>query len=152
MGTFCYNSSILNKLGFGSQDEQLEEIRSRRSHVKDEDLRAWDRKKILLAVLILACLIFALFYFKDSIFPQQNGVSIKSSVDKNLNQNQEVLGATQRVRERIEEIQENVNSLNIVDVATSSPQIQKVINDIKALESLPRDQAKNACEKICSGL
>src|SRR3989344_7457163 len=143
---------MLNKLGFGSQDEQLEEIRSRRTHERDEDLRPWDRKKILFAFLALALLTFAFFYFKESLFPQQGEVGIKSSVGKNLNQNREVLGATQRVRERIEEIQENVTNLNVVDVATSSPQIQKVISDIKALENLPRDQAKNACEQICEGL
>lgn len=143
---------MLKKLGFGSADEQLQEIRTRRSQGREEDERPWDRKKILFALFALILLASAFFYFKDSLFPQQSEVSIKSAVDRNLNQNQEVLGATQRVRERIEEIQESVNSLNVVDVATSSPQIQKVISDIKALESLPRNQAKEACENICSKL
>lgn len=142
---------MLRKLGFGSQNEQLSEIRSRRSqNRRDEDLRPWDRKKIMLAFLVLICSFFALFYFKDSIFPQNN-VDVKGVRDQVV-QNQNVSEATQRAGKRIEDIRESVNNLNVVDIATSSPQIQKVINDIKALESLPKNQAKGACERICSQL
>lgn len=134
---------MLRKLGF--------EIRSRRSQGREEDERPWDRKKITLALLVLVCGLLALFYFKDSIFPKQE-VDVKGITDQKLVKDQNVSEASHRVRERIKEIKENVNSLNVVDIATSSPQIQKVINDIKALENLPKNQAKEACERICSKL
>lgn len=142
---------MLRKLGFGSQDEQLQEIRTRRSQGREEDERSWDRKKITLALLVLICGLLALLYFKDSIFPQGK-IDVKGISDEREVQIKSSIGAGQRVRESLEEIKENVNNLNVVDIATSSPQIQKVISDIKALESLPRNQAKDACERICSQL
>lgn len=142
---------MLRKLGFGSQDEQLSEIRTRRQSEKEEDQRDWDRKKILIAFIVLVFLAFAAFSQKDSLLPVED-IDVKGVSESVREQNPEVSNATQRARDRIDEIKEDVNNLNIVDVATSSPQIQKVINDIKVLENLPRDQAKSACEKICSGL
>jgi predicted RNA-binding protein with EMAP domain len=38
------------------------------------------------------------------------------------------------------------------EVASSSPQIQKVLNDIQGIKNLPADQARNTCMKICSGI
>lgn len=139
------------KPGFGSQDEQLKDIRNRRRSEKEEDQRDWDTKKILIAFIVVCFLIFAALSLKDSFSPVDK-VDIKGVSDIVPEKNPQVSNATQRVRERIDEIKEDVNNLNVVDVATSSPQIQKVINDIKALENLPRDQAKSACEKICAGL
>jgi hypothetical protein len=43
-----------------------------------------------------------------------------------------------------------------VEIASSSPQMQKILNDIKSLEQYPANQAKEFCrqiyEKICGGL
>lgn len=53
------------------------------------------------------------------------------------------------VEEKLETIKEEVSSLKPLDVATSSPQVQKVLNDIKTLEQYPRNQAREICENIC---
>lgn len=141
---------MLRKVGFGRiEEENLEEnkIRSRNSK---EDEPEWDRKKILIALAVFLFLIYVFLSNKDFFITQE--VDVRGISDVAERQNIEASEATQKVRDRIDEIKENVNNLNVLDVATSSPQIQKVINDIKVLENLPRDQAKSACEKICSGL
>ncbi len=56
------------------------------------------------------------------------------------------------VQKNIDSIKQEVSSLRIEEVASSSPQIQKVLNDIKELEKYPRDQAKEMCQKLCNGL
>lgn len=141
---------MLRKLGFGrieevEQDENKTKIRSSK-----EDEPEWDRKKVLIAFAVILFLIYAFLSTKDFFVTQD--ADVKGISDVAEKQSSKASEATQRARDRIDQIKENVNNLNVLDVATSSPQIQKVINDIKALESLPRDQAKSACEKICSGL
>jgi hypothetical protein len=36
-----------------------------------------------------------------------------------------------------------------MEVASSSPQVQKILNDIKALQQYPANQIKDLCRKIC---
>jgi hypothetical protein len=56
------------------------------------------------------------------------------------------------IQQKITEITTQVSNLNAVEVAASSPQIQKVLKDMEGLKSLPQNQAKDACIKICSSL
>lgn len=49
-------------------------------------------------------------------------------------------------------IQNQATHLNIAEVASSSPQIQKIIRDLQDLQQYPRSQAKDMCQKICNGL
>lgn len=53
------------------------------------------------------------------------------------------------VEKKLEAIKEEVTNLKPLDVATSSPQVQKILNDIKTLEQYPRNQAREICENIC---
>ena len=53
------------------------------------------------------------------------------------------------VAEKIESLKQDVRGLNIVEIASSSPQVQKILNDIKFLEQYPANQAKEICKKIC---
>lgn len=54
--------------------------------------------------------------------------------------------------EKLTDIREEAENIDVAEVASSSPQIQKVINDIKNLQNYPRNQAKEACFNICEGL
>ncbi|MBI2442513.1 MAG: hypothetical protein HYV40_01230 [Candidatus Levybacteria bacterium] len=56
------------------------------------------------------------------------------------------------VEEQLNEIKKQVVSLDPEDVVHSSPQIQKIIDDLKNLQGVPKDELKNVCENICKQL
>ena len=58
----------------------------------------------------------------------------------------------QSIQNQIDNLKNEAQNINVVDIATSSPQVQKVINDLKAIQNYPQNQLKTTCEKICSGL
>ncbi len=121
---------------------------------KEHGAAPWDRKKIFLSFLILIVALFAILYFKDKPSPLRSGrtAQVKGESAPKPQQDQGTSSTTQRIQENFDRIKQNVDNLNVVDVATSSPQIQKLINDIKSLENVPKNQAKGACERICQGL
>lgn len=123
--------------------------------LKKEDAASepWDRKKILIAVLFVLVIFFAFLYVKDAFFPDKK-TSVKGTFSSRpqTRQDKEIRKASDNFQAKLDEIQNNLKNLNAVDIATSTPQVQKILNDIGALQNLPRDQARQACEKICSGL
>lgn len=118
---------------------------------------SWDLKRILIAVVLAAIIILG---FKTLVLDQK-------SPESSNNQVTNVQGATTfevpspspvstgEIRKGIEnkliELKKEVNNINVVEVATSTPAVQKVLNDLKNLQNLPQSQAKEACFKICSG-
>ncbi|HSX40837.1 MAG TPA: hypothetical protein VLF68_04470 [Candidatus Saccharimonadales bacterium] len=56
------------------------------------------------------------------------------------------------VSQKLQQIKDEINGINISSAAASSPQVQKLMGDIKSLEGLPGSQAKDFCQKICAGL
>lgn len=56
------------------------------------------------------------------------------------------------IQQKLDAVKEEVNNLNAQDIASTSPQVQKVLNDIKNLEQYPKNQVKETCQKICDGL
>ena len=56
------------------------------------------------------------------------------------------------LQQRLDSIKHEVSKLDIADIASSSPQVQKLINDLNAIKNYPSHQIKDICQKICSGL
>jgi len=130
--------------------------------------QSWDKKKILLTVLVLAGLIIAGLGLKNYLL-DSNGSNLNSTPNTPNTQSsvkgsnisstptptitlpsaqsigQEALGS-------INNIKQEINKLNVQELATSSPQIQKIVNDIKGLPNVPGQQAKDICLKVCNGL
>lgn len=117
-----------------------------------EDL-PWDKKKIILFLIAAVVLIGIGFEAKDLIL----GTSVSPSAPI---QKPDIKGAATQVSSNIKNsVQDQLNNLkseaqnvNVVDIATSSPQVQKVINDLKAIQNYPQNQLKTTCEQICNGL
>lgn len=115
---------------------------------------SWNKKRILIALLALFAFGGILYVLKGSIFsqffPHNNNqrISSKESVlsSKSEPNIEEALG------KKIESIKKEAGNINIEEIASSSSQVQKIINDIKNLQNLPNSQLKDACLKICSGL
>jgi hypothetical protein len=118
---------------------------------KEEEL-PWDKKKIIIGFLFFLVVLFATLYFKTVLFPPTKTQVEGAYTQIDSPKDQEISNVSQNFQKNLDQIQNNVNNLNVKDVATSSPQVQKVLNDIKSLQNLPRDQAREACNKICSGL
>lgn len=76
------------------------------------------------------------------ISTQRQGNSSLPSVSSLQNSLQQKLG----------DIQQQASKLDIADIASSSPQVQKLIKDLNALKDYPINQAKDICQKICSSL
>lgn len=107
---------------------------------------SWDKKKIGIAVLLLILLVGGLAF-----------LLFKPNFEKNVKQDGKVLSAKDEnleevVENQIEAIKTQAQSLDIEEIASSSPQIQILINDLKALSGLPKNQARETCIKICQSL
>lgn len=123
---------------------------------KKKDEIEWDKKKIILFLFVILFLVIGGYQLKSMIL----GDSIDSnetpffeqSVKGTSIQEPPVESFRNNVQEQIENIKEDAQSINVADIASSSPQVQKIINDIKALQDYPSNQIKDVCQKVCSGL
>ena len=117
----------------------------------------WDKKKIIIGLVLLIALSVGAVGLKDHFFGASKSILGESNIPKsselekpdvkspNVNIQTEIVP-------RIEEIKKTIGSLDAKDVASSSPQIQKVLNDIQGIKNLPANEAKQACLKLCSGI
>lgn len=128
---------------------------------------SWNVKRIGIATVIFAILIFALFYGiniftldnkslferpKPNSFGKVQGAATAEpspSASVSLPSAQDV---ARGVESKFNDIRNEITKLNVQDIASSSPQVQKIINDIKTLPDYPKNQAKDICQKICGGL
>lgn len=124
---------------------------------------SWNKKRIFIALCIVILLLAGGYIIKSRILGAESDpefAQVKKSVGevkgadiKNVNGDEEKespnINVQEAVKERIKTLKQEVLGLNIVEIASSSPQIQKIINDIKSLEQYPVNQAKEICKKIC---
>jgi hypothetical protein len=109
----------------------------------------WDKKKIIFITVIVFILLISVFWIKDLVLGKNTqsgemtrkvkGISIQSDVRKN-------------VADQINTLKEEAGNINLVDIATSSPQVQKIINDLKAIKDYPNNQLRQTCINMCSKL
>jgi hypothetical protein len=120
--------------------------------------KEWDIKKIITAIISLALLIALVLFFKYYVFAE-NDFSKKSSSSKpsikqveGISSVESVPNIKQAVQEKVNSIKEEAAKIDVIEIASSSPQVQKVINDLKNLEKYPSNQAKSMCNALCDQL
>lgn len=131
---------------------------------------AWDKKKIFVGFLIIVLLISLGFGAKILVLDKNQTLSNFLSKDKvkglsvqgkiitpsELQTKPLSLPSTNNIKteaeKKLDEVKQEINSLDITEIASSSPQVKKILNDIKSLEQYPRNQAKDICQEICKGL
>lgn len=140
--------------------------------MKEMDMtqESWDKKKIIFAIIIIIFIFAGGFALKNLLlsksgslnlnpknFSLENVKGISTKKDESVNKDQRnsisfpsASGLQTNLQQKIDSIKQEVNNLKIEDVASSSPQIQKVVDDIKSLESYPKNQAKEMCQKVCN--
>jgi len=138
----------------------------------DEEV-VWDKKKIIFGVVSAFVLLgVGIYFLKPYIFSQQNtapqvykkpekvGEVAGVNTGKNINQKNESESAPTTgsfsipsagdVQAKIATIQQQITHLDAGQIASSSPQVQKIIQDIQNLQEYPKNQAKEMCQQICS--
>lgn len=125
---------------------------------KKEEIE-WDKKKIFLFLFLILFLIVAGYGLKIMLLGQDikpanlSLPKIKSDVKGESTKAQSLpQGIKKNIQEEINSLKAEVGNINLIEIASSSPQVQKVINDLKAIQNYPSNQIKEVCEKVCSGL
>lgn len=116
----------------------------------EQDL-GWNRKRILVLLVIVAILLVGGLIYLVKTSSQVKGISTYTPPPSDTF-DQASSQISEGVRNKIFSIQEDAKNLNVSEVASSSPQVQKVIKDIQSIQNLPSDKAKDACQKICNEL
>ena len=118
---------------------------------------SWNKKRIFAAVFLIIALIALGYFIKTRVLsekspPTDSSKAVKGTTntkEENKEQDRLNINVQRAVQEKIESLKQAALGLNVVEIASSSPQVQKIINDIKALEQYPTNQAKEICKQIC---
>lgn len=120
---------------------------------------SWNKKRIFVGLLILAFLIGVGYYLLKNSLTDKNRLKffggVKGVATKNDQPSPSFTGSgglQSDLQQKLESVKKQVNNLDIGDLTSSSPQVKKVIEDLQALQQLPRNQVKEACYNICKGL
>lgn len=124
----------------------------------------WNKKRIIIGLFFLFTVVAGLTAFKVLVL-DKNQNSPQSLVNKTItavegastnantsSNDNTISGLKTNIQDQLNTIKQEAANINLTDIATSSPQVQKVIDDIKSIQNLPRSQAKSFCEQVCSGL
>ncbi len=125
---------------------------------------SWNKKRIIIGLVFLFAAVAGLTAFKILVldknqnFPQNLALKNSKSVEgantnvNSLTQDNTASNLKTNIQDQLNTIKQEASGINLAEIATSSPQVQKVIDDIKSIQNLPRNQAKDFCEQVCSGL
>lgn len=113
----------------------------------------WDKKKIVLACLFLLGAILLLITIKTVFFDTDEGSKmvkgIKTEKPRNAFEDIEAPDINGGLEDRVELIKDDLENVDVEEIASSSPQIQKILNDIKSIKDLPSSTARQTCENLC---
>lgn len=124
---------------------------------ENQTYETWDAKKILAGLLLFAiiALSFKIFVLDNKSSKVLDSKSANVQGTRTSETPVPAPTSSEDIKKNIEtkltDLKKEVNNINVVEIATSTPAVQKVLNDLKSLQSLPQSQAKEACFKICSG-
>lgn len=126
---------------------------------------SWNKTRIFSALFLLILLSIGGYVLKTQVLDVSSSskdvksvkgaASTQNSDDKSKKGNNgkdekiNTLDIEGTIKEKFEDLKKEASSLDITEIASSSPQIQKIINDIKSLEQYPVNQAKEICRQIC---
>lgn len=123
----------------------------------------WDKKKIVLTILISILLVVGGLGLKKYVLGEATqGEILQNSESKDVKGANVSAAPTislpsarqigEGVGQNINNIKQEINNMNVADLATTSPQVKKILDDIKALPNYPANQAKEICLNLCNGL
>ncbi len=137
---------------FRKKEEAVEPVKTRR---KEESGEEWDKKRVIVTAFFVVVAILAVREIKTTFFSNNDevlgqNVSVSPTPIKKPDVEIPRFNVANEVGSKIEELKKNIEGLDPVEVASSSPQIQKVLKDMEGLKDLPSNEAKSMCMKLCS--
>lgn len=121
--------------------------------LKPIEEESWNKKRVLLGFVVLAVLIAGALTFKSLVLDKNQGP--KTAVEGasvSVENTPSPIPIKANIQDQIDTLQKEASNINITDIATSSPQVQKVLNDLKSIQGLPQNQAKSFCQQVCNNL
>lgn len=133
---------------------------------------AWSIPKIIIGVVSLITVVGGGLYLKSNYFDTNTSGNIhqkKTAVEGVTTSSEDGNGSSTKkdsptlpnfspdnirvdIQNKVDEIKKQIISLNPSEIASSSPQVQKIIQDMKSIQDYPKNQAKEMCENICKSL
>lgn len=109
-------------------------------------------KGVLALIVLVIVLIVAQFVItrKSDVKGAKTEQSLHQEETKKVEEAKKRLQGT--LEDQVDSIKEQVTQLDPKDIAESSPQVQKLIEDLKNLQGVPKDQLKNTCINVCKSL
>ncbi len=128
-----------------------------RKVIKEEEQElVWDKTKLFITAIVLLLLVAGGVYVKLFVFKTSGGsgtvMSVKGISAEDTTSHSFSLPTQEDVQAKISDLEQQVTQLNVKDIATSSPEVQKVLKQIQSLPSYPANQAKDMCMKLCGQL
>lgn len=121
--------------------------------MEEEDVgESWNKKRIAIAVFLLGVFVVGGYFLKTNVFisPSHDTREVKGiSAEDDVVINEPKIDVQAAASEKINDLKKEVSNLDVMEIASSSPQVQKILNDIKSLEKYPATQAKQVCNQIC---
>jgi hypothetical protein len=113
----------------------------------------WDKKKIIFFLIAAIALIGIGFEAKDLILGASSTPKAHvSAPDVKGTATQASSNIKNSVQNQLNNLKTEAQNVDLGQIASSSPQVQKVINDLKAIQNYPQNQLKATCEQVCNGL
>ncbi len=138
---------------FRKKVEEAEPIKTRKK--EEASTEEWDKKRVIITAFFVVVAILAVREIKTTFFSNNDevlgqNVSITPTPIKKPEVEIPRVNVVNQVGSKINEIKKNIEGLNAQEVASSSPQIQKVLKDMEGLKDLPSNEARSMCVKLCS--
>jgi uncharacterized protein HemX len=135
------------------EPEKKEAEKPKRTRIKKEE----KQKSPLSGALALTVLagIGILFFFSTftNSDPQVKGVQTEKEKIQTTKQASEAASTIRgRLEDRLESIKERVSELDPEDAVENAPQINKLIEDLQALQNTPSEGIENACHAVCDSI
>ncbi|MBI3366032.1 hypothetical protein HY041_00185, partial [Candidatus Roizmanbacteria bacterium] len=133
---------------------------------KTESRETWNKKKIVITLIIVFGLLG--FLFKTFVLSKNKDLfnmklmstnflkSVKGISTQEAGKTKDISSKSKSaflpiqavIKEKLDDLKKEVNSLNVVNIASSSPQIQKIINDLNSLREYPVNETKEICQRV----
>lgn len=125
----------------------------------DEELE-WDKKKIFITLGVVALFLTGGFAAKvfllgsHTALPSfQQDVKGASTVNSSAQTSSPIqLPSSTAVQQKIASLEQQASQISVKDIASTSPQIQAIVQQLQNLPQMPGNVAKQTCMQLCNNL
>ena len=121
--------------------------------MEEKTVDTWNKKRVLLALILLIAVGIGAYFFKTKVLGEKINLFERGVKGASTQESKPTgtisIDLQKALKDKLDSLKKEVSNLNVTDIASSSPQVQKILNDMKSLEQYPQNQAKDICRKIC---